>query len=266
MIGEEDPYVHLDLRELLAHLLGGGHHTPALVAAWEAGLVERHPRREAGNVEVVLLYIGDVLQGFAPRHVAVGSELPRRLVDVDVAVDDEDVLEPLLAFFLPRYGLRHVFSFPDLATIITPLYVSILGSGPKLCWAYCFRSDSLLINLIHRDISLVGLRSKINSHHGNEGQPDHVQGNRPVAARPGEQPRGDERCYAARERRRYLVGDREPAVTDAGVEELDEVGRLRGEHCVHAPGVGQDDGQPDQDRRLGVEQPEEGEGEQSQER
>jgi hypothetical protein len=109
----------VDLGELLAHLLRGVDHTRALVARGEAGLVERHPGGEAGDVEVIFLYIGDVLQGLAPRHVAVGRKLPRRLVDVDVAIDDEEVLELLLAFFLPRYGLRHVFSFPDLATMIT---------------------------------------------------------------------------------------------------------------------------------------------------
>jgi hypothetical protein len=36
-------------------------------------------------------------------------------VDVDVAVNDEDVLELLLALLLPRYGLRHAVLLPSLA-------------------------------------------------------------------------------------------------------------------------------------------------------
>src|ERR687885_680159 len=102
MIWEENAYIHVDFRKLLAHLLRVVHHAPTLVATRKASFVPRHPWREAGDIQVVLLHVGDVLQGLAPRHVAVGRKFPRRLVDVDVAVDDEEVLELLLALVLPR--------------------------------------------------------------------------------------------------------------------------------------------------------------------
>src|SRR3712207_2858881 len=117
VIGEEDAYVHVDLRELLAHLLGATHHARALVTAGEAGLVPGHPRGETGDIQVVLLHVGDVLQGLAPRHVAVGGEFPRRLVDVHVAVYDEEILQLLLAFSLPRYGLCHGSPFFGQTTL-----------------------------------------------------------------------------------------------------------------------------------------------------
>src|SRR5215204_5223315 len=68
------------------------------------------PGREAGDVEVELLHVLYVLQRHPPGHLAVGDQLPWRLVDVDVAVHDEDVLEPLLALSLPGYGLCHALS------------------------------------------------------------------------------------------------------------------------------------------------------------
>src|SRR5215216_6487271 len=107
MVGEKDADVHVDLVEFVAHLLGGGDHLRALLAARKLGFVDCSPRREAGDVEVVLLHALYVIQSHPPGHLAPYCEMPWRLVDVDVAVHDEDVLEFFL--FLPRslYGVRH---------------------------------------------------------------------------------------------------------------------------------------------------------------
>src|SRR3712207_9117826 len=75
-----------------AHLRGGVDHAPSFVTARKAGLVPRHTGGEARDVEVVLLHVGDVLQRLAPRHVAVGRQLLRRLVDVYVYVDRKSVV------------------------------------------------------------------------------------------------------------------------------------------------------------------------------
>src|SRR5215211_4675138 len=128
MIWEENAYVHVDLRKLLAHLLCVVHHSPTLVATRKASFVPRHPWGEAGDIQVVLLHVGDVLQGLAARHVGVRRERPRRLVNVYVAVNDEDVLELLPTLFLPRYCLRQDIILSSLAaTVAERLLAKVFG-------------------------------------------------------------------------------------------------------------------------------------------
>src|SRR5215208_4803214 len=93
MIWEEDAYVHVDLRKLLAHLLCVVHHAPTLVATRKASFVPRHPWGEAGDIQVVLLHVGDVL-------------------------------ELLPTLFLPRYCLRQDIILSSLAATIAERLLS----------------------------------------------------------------------------------------------------------------------------------------------
>jgi hypothetical protein len=107
VVGEEDTYVHVYLVELPAHLGGGVDHAGALLPRGELRLVGGGPWREAGDVQVELPDVLYVLEGLLPGHLAIGHDRLRGLVDVDVAVYDEYVLEPLLAFPSFRCSFGH---------------------------------------------------------------------------------------------------------------------------------------------------------------
>src|SRR3712207_1617586 len=114
MVGEEDPNVHVDLVEFLAHLLLGLYHARALVTGLKLGLLASagYPGGERRYVEVSLRSILNVVERYPPRHVAVWCQFARRLVHVNVAIHDEDVLKALLAFPLTFSdgGLRHSYA------------------------------------------------------------------------------------------------------------------------------------------------------------
>src|SRR3712207_4957549 len=126
----------MDLVEFLAHLLPGLYHARALVTGRELSLVATvgHPRRERRYVEVGLLPILNVIERYPPRHIAVRCQLTRRLVHMNVAIHDEDVLDALLAFPLAfsycslRHSnapfLRHRSLPPIVPTISTILILS----------------------------------------------------------------------------------------------------------------------------------------------
>src|SRR5829696_6211557 len=102
--------------EFPAHLICRVDHAYALLPRGKLRLVGGRSGREAGDVQVELLHILYVLQRLPPGHLAVGHDRLWRLVDVDVTVDDEYVLQPLLAFPLCRCGFGHGPSLiPSLA-------------------------------------------------------------------------------------------------------------------------------------------------------
>ena len=101
MIGEKEADVYVHRVEFGTHLRWRMHHPSALVCGRELRLVAPigHARRETGHVDVGLGRVADVPERDPPGHVAVRLERPRRLVYVDVEVNDQEFVEILAAGF-----------------------------------------------------------------------------------------------------------------------------------------------------------------------
>jgi hypothetical protein len=96
VVGEEDPDVDADRGQLCAHRLGGLDDPDACVSRGEGRPGLPHPAgRQARDVEVSLRHAAHRLERRAPRRVAVRGQRGSRLVDVNVAVDDENLGEAL---------------------------------------------------------------------------------------------------------------------------------------------------------------------------
>jgi hypothetical protein len=115
VIGEQDANIHAQIVQVLPHLRGGCHrHAPLTAAVGKHRPGGRH-RRESGNVQIALRHGTDVFQRFAPGHFAVRGKRGRRLVDVNVSINNKQVFFVRRMFLQRTVGLRHALNPRDTA-------------------------------------------------------------------------------------------------------------------------------------------------------
>ena len=110
VVGIEDRHVHVELVQLAAHVGGVRDDLRAILAARPGHPVIR-PGRHPGQGEVETARLGDLAQPDVPGRLRVLGELARRLVQVNVAIEDERRRERLAPALLGSN--RHASSLPS---------------------------------------------------------------------------------------------------------------------------------------------------------
>ena len=114
---------------------------------------------------------------------------------------------------------------------------------------------------IRRDVLLKGFRTDPNRDRGEGSEQRGIAGDRPPATGDGNEIGGKERRRTAREQRAGFTRKGKAGKAPLRREQLGEVGRLRAEHCRRHHRPCDDEGERNPDPLLGLDHPEEREGE-----